>query len=305
MPNRTSRRDFLKQFSTAAFLTAVGRLQATAGPEIADIAAVQGGPMPALKKALQLVGGIKKFIKPNSTVFLKPNISFPNPDTYASTTNPLVVKAMAQIALDAGAKRVLVADHTMRDAALCFKRTGIQSALDDLPNVKLLALDRESLYHEVPVANGKAVKNLKISKLLQRADLVINMPCAKSHVATDVSFGLKNLMGLIWDREFFHSGTDLHTAIAEMATVIKPQLTILDAVRALETNGPTGPGKVRELNTIVAGTDPLAVDAFGLTLANWNNRVLSPSTVKHLAHAAELKIGQPDLSKLTIVKTTV
>ena len=101
---------------------------------------------------------------------------------------------------------------------------------------------------------------MKIAKLLARCDVFINMPCAKSHAATQVSFGLKNLMGLIFDRTYFHSGTDLHTAIAELATVIKPHITILDATRALVTGGPTGPGKVQDMGTIIAGTNPLAVD---------------------------------------------
>ncbi|MBN1999644.1 DUF362 domain-containing protein [candidate division KSB1 bacterium] len=305
MLKKTPRRFFLKQAGASVLATAAHPLYAAEDPVPVDLGVVQGKIQPALEKALQLVGGIEKFIKPNSTVLLKPNISFPNPEIYASTTNPQVVRAMAQIVLNAGAKRVIVADHTMRDPSLCFKRTGIQAALEELENVKLLALDKDSLYEEVPVDKGQAIKKLKICKLLQRADVVINMPCAKSHVATDVSFGLKNLMGLIWDREYFHSGTDLHTAIAELATVIKPHLTILDATRALETNGPTGPGKVQELNTIVAGVDPLAVDAFALDLANWNNRVLTATTVKHLSHAIKLEIGQADLTKLNIIKTTV
>ena len=107
-------------------------------------------------------------------------------------------------------------------------------------------------------------------------------------------------MGLIWDRNYFHQGTDLHQGIAELATVIRPHLTIMDATRALVTNGPTGPGKVQDLNTIIAGVDPLAVDAYSLTIANWNNRSLTVDTVKHLAYAADLNVGETDLKKLVV-----
>jgi uncharacterized protein (DUF362 family) len=270
-----------------------------------DLAVVQGDQQKAIIKAFELLGSIKTFVKPNSTVLLKPNVSFPNPISFGSTTHPDVVKNVAQLCVDAGAKRVLVVDHTMRDSTQCFQRTGLQAALAEIENVKLIPLQRESMFTEVPIENGKALKSVKISKLLNRSDLIINLPCAKSHVATDVSFGLKNLMGLIWDRTYFHDSTDLHTGIAELATVIQPHLTLLDATRALVTNGPTGPGKVQELNTIIVGTDPLAVDAYAMTLTNWNNRSQSAQSVKHLTQAAKLGIGEIDIEKLTIQKVTV
>lgn len=112
-------------------------------------------------------------------------------------------------------------------------------------------------------------------------------------------------MGLIWDRQYFHSSTDLQSAIAELATVIRPQLTLLDATRALVTGGPTGPGKVQELNSIIAGTDPLAVDSYATTLVNWNNRSLNAHLVKHLSYASKIGIGAIDLKKIVIKKVSI
>jgi len=112
-------------------------------------------------------------------------------------------------------------------------------------------------------------------------------------------------MGLVWDRTFFHTGTDLHTAIAELATVIRPQLTLLDATHALVTGGPTGPGKVQELHTVIAGTNMLAVDVYTTTIVPWYNRSVTAHSVKHLALAAELGIGEIDEKKLSIVKESV
>lgn len=266
---------------------------------------MQGNPAAAVAKAFDLIGGIKKFINPNDMVLIKPNVSFPNPKNWGSTTNPAVVKAVAQLVIEAGASRVIVADNTMRDGMICFERTGLIDELKALEQVKVIPLQQESHFINVEVPNGQTLKSVKIAKLIQRCNVLINLPCAKSHAATDVSFGLKNLMGLIWDREYFHQGTDLHTAIAELATVIRPQLTILDATRALVTGGPTGPGKIQELNTIIASTDPLAVDAYAASLVNWNNRSTDAHSIKHLSHAAKLGVGDIDLDKINIKKENV
>ena len=270
-----------------------------------DLAVVQGYPKEAVARAVELLGGIDNFVRPNATVLLKPNVSFPNPSTWGTTTSPEVVRAMAELALEAGARRVIVADNTMRETDICFHKTGLVDALEGMENVKVIPIQKENYFTDVSVPNGKALKTVKIAKLIQRADAVINLPCAKSHSATQVSFGLKNLMGLIWDRAYFHQGTDLHSAIAELATVIRPELTLLDATRALVTAGPTGPGKVQELNTVLASTDPLAVDAYATSLAPWNNRSLMADAVKHLNHAAELGVGEMDLKKVNIRKVTV
>jgi uncharacterized protein (DUF362 family) len=303
-----TRREFIKVIGATALLTgafkhAIGQSEAvTTAP---DLIVIKGPVETAVAKIFDQLGGIAKFVTPNSIVMLKPNVSFPNPKTFGSTTSPEVVKAVAEAVLKAGAKRVLVADHTMGDSALCFQKTGIEAAVASLPNVKIMSLDQESLYVEVPVPNGVALKAVKIAKLIDKCDLFINMPCAKSHLSTQVSFGIKNLMGAIWDRQFFHSGTDLNTAIAELATVIKPHLTILDATRCLVTGGPTGPGKVQEAGTLIAGTDPLAVDVYAASLVNWNNRTTDAGTIEHLVSAAKLGVGQSDLKKLTIAQLTV
>lgn len=273
--------------------------------EPVTLAVVQGNPAAAISRAFDLIGGITRFVSPNDMVLLKPNVSFPNPETWGSTTNPDVVRAVAQLVIEAGASRVMVADNTMGDGMNCFERTGMIGELKAIERVKVIPLQQESYFAAVEVPNGKAIKSVKIAKLIQRCNVLINLPCAKSHVATDVSFGLKNLMGLIWNREYFHQGTDLHTAIAELATVIRPQLTILDATRALVTGGPTGPGKIQELNTIIASPDPLAVDAYAASLTNWNNRSTDAQSIKHLSQAAKIGVGEIDLNKVAIKKETV
>ncbi|MDP2981930.1 MAG: DUF362 domain-containing protein [Candidatus Latescibacter sp.] len=270
-----------------------------------DLAVVQGDTARAAARAIELFGGMERFVRPNDTVLLKPNVSFPNPPRMGSTTSPELVKAVAELALKAGAVRVIVADNTMRGSAACFEATGIQAAFAGSEKAKIISLDRESSFTEIEVPHGKALKKVMIARLIGRCNVVINLPCAKSHSATEVSFGLKNLMGLIWDRQFFHTGADLHWGIAELATVMRPHLTILDASRALITAGPTGPGKVQELRTVIAGTDPLAVDAYAVSLAAWNNRSLDARSVLHLSHAYTLGVGKIDVTKMAVVKESV
>jgi len=309
----TRRKFFRKTYQAIQKLTACGLLfpslsfakNSNSEDKLVDLAVIKGEPEKSISKAFELLGGIENFIKPNSIVLLKPNVCLPNPESWGTTTNPGVIRAVSQLALKAGAKRIIIADNTLREGEVCFSRTGIRDAINDLKKVKILSLQKESYYEEIKTHEGMALKSVKIAKLIKKSDVVINIPCAKSHVATQVSFGLKNLMGLIWDRAYFHDSTDLHTAIAELATVIRPNITILDATRALITGGPTGPGKVIELNTIIAGSDPLAVDSYTTTLSNWNNRSLSAKTVKHLYHASELGVGQVDLEKLNIRELSI
>ena len=308
MSKQITRRKFIKVTGAGAVASLAlpsFRSFAKANSQQVELAVVQGKPVEAVIRAFDLIGGIEKYVNPNDMVLLKPNVSFPNPKNWGSTTNPEVVKAVAQLVIEAGASRVIVADNTMREGMICFERTGLINELKEIEQVKVIPLQQESYFAEIEVPNGTALKTVKIAKLIQRCNVLINLPCAKSHAATDVSFGLKNLMGLIWDREYFHQGTDLHTAIAELATVVRPQLTILDATRALVTGGPTGPGKIQELNTIIASTDPLAVDAYTASLVNWNNRSTDAQSIKHLAYAAKIGVGEIDLDKIKIKKETV
>jgi uncharacterized protein (DUF362 family) len=123
----------------------------------------------------------------------------------------------------------------------------------------VIALNDERFYQSVSVPQGKVIKRLKVMKEVMSCDVFINLPAAKSHSATGVSLGMKGLMGVIWDRGYFHAKVDLHQAIADLSSVIKPTLTIIDASRALITGGPSGPGKVERLDTIIAGVDPVAL----------------------------------------------
>jgi uncharacterized protein (DUF362 family) len=243
---------------------------------------------------------MRRFVKPGHVVAIKPNASFETHPDLGATTHPDLLAAVLEACFEAEARRVLVVDHTMTQPERCFERSGAADAVSGFPKAKLVSLDSEKSYREVDVPAGKVLHTTQIPVVLQKADVFINLPTAKSHSATGMSLGLKNLMGLVWDRHCFHNDMDLHAAIADLGTVLRPHLTILDAMRILKTGGPRGPGQVDPFNGVVAGVDPVAVDAYGVGLSPWNGQTYRADQVAHLRHAARHGLGTLKLDTLWI-----
>ena len=294
-----TRRKFIKTGTVAAG-AAVTSGNALAGAKPPLVVVSKGKPEESVYKAVKVLGGMEKFVNSGDRVVLKPNIGFPNPPEWSTTTHPDVVKAVAGLCIKAGAQRVIILDHPLRDSQICKERTGIEKAVKGMKGVVLAMLDDAKFYKETPVPGGSELKSTAIMKEVLRANCLINIPTAKSHSATGVSLGIKNLMGLVWDRMAFHEKMELNRAIAEQLIVIKPKLTIVECIYVLLTRGPSGPGKTEELNTIVASTDPVAADSYTVGLARWYNKEFKGSQVKHIKIAHELGFGEIDISKMTI-----
>ena len=274
--------------------------------EEVDLAVISGEPAAATRKALEALGGIARFVKKGQRVVIKPNMSFAKTPDFAASTHPLVVVAVAQACLEAGAREVLVLDHTLQRAELCLERTGIRDACKQhVPGVHVLALQDRKFFREIRIPQGKVLDRVEVLTDILDNAVLINVPVAKSHSATGVSLGLKGLMGLIWDRESFHSQFNINQAIADLATVIKPHLTILDATRAMASGGPGGPGDVKKPNLIVAGVDPVAVDSYGVGIVPWYGQSFKGRQVEHLLIAHERGLGKIDVEKLKITKGAV
>ncbi len=307
MKRTLSRRDFIKRGAGASAALGLGTVFSwtdVLGQEDVAPALVQvRGPVEAaVHKAVDLLGGMSTFVHKGQRVLLKPNVSLAAPPEWGATTSATVVRTVAEMCLQAGARRVVIFDHTLRSPALCLEQTGLERAVQDLKDVVLVLPDKHRFFTPVDVPSGSALAQVEVAKEVLKSDVIINLPTAKSHSATDVSLGLKNLMGLVWDRGYFHQGTDLHQAIAELSTVIRPDLIIVDATRALVTGGPGGPGRVLELETIVAGLDPVAVDSYMVQMAPWQNRSLTGKQVAHIAAAHNLGLGQIDINQGQITK---
>ena len=298
-----TRRKFLKMAAVGAALTVANKSSFTFAKEEYDLAVASGEPVDATKKALEAIGGISRFVKKGQRVILKPNMSFTRTPEFGATTHPVVVATVARACMEAGANQVLVIDHTLHRAELCLERTGIREACKNISGVHVLTLQERKFFQEIKVPQGKVLERVEVIKeVLDHSTVLINIPVAKSHSATGVSMGIKGLMGLIWDRESFHSRYNMNQALADLATVIKPHLTILDATRALTSGGPGGPGTVMKPNLVIAGIDPVAVDSYGVSIVPWYGQNFKGRQVEHLLMTHQRGLGKIDIDQLKILK---
>ena len=250
-------------------------------------------PQTLIEKGLRQLGGIGRLVKHGSSVVIKPNFSVAQRPEVAATTNPVLVAAVVRQCLAAGAKEVEVIDYPF-SGPQCLVISGIEAAVRGAGG-KAFNIDSESHFTEVNMKQAILKKALYSTDVL-KADVLINMPILKNHSLTTVTMALKGMMGLVWDRGFFHS-TDLFQTIAELNAYRKPDLIILDAIRGIIDNGPTGPGRIRTWKQVIFGVDPVAVDAYGALLYG-----VQPSAVRYIADAAHLGVGEIDLKKLTVKK---
>jgi uncharacterized protein (DUF362 family) len=298
-----TRRGFVGGSVAAVAALKYGRSFAGSEPDIADITGTDCAKM--VTAALAALGGIGKFVKKGDFVVIKPNAAFANPPAWGTTTHPDTVAAIAKACLDAKAKQVLILEFPQAKGEKCLERCGLNAALANVPGVKIKLLSDAADFQKVDIKGGIALKTVEIAKALRSADVFINVPAAKSHFQATVSFGMKNHMGLILDRQIFHTGMDLHQGIADLGRVIVPHLTILDATRALLTNGPAGPGDTSTPGRIVAGVNCVSVDAYGLTVAKFNNKNLTPADVRHIELAGKAGLGQIDIGRMKVKRVTV
>lgn len=297
-----TRREFLKTASTSLAVGLVGRaMPALAAPDH-DLVVVSGDPAAATRKAVEALGGMSRFVQKGQRVVLKPNMSFASGPERASNTHPAVVYAVAEMCLAAGAEQVMIVDNPLQTAELCLRRAGVADACKGLKNTYVQMFTDRKFYREIKVPQGKVLDRIEVIKEVLDSPVLICLPQAKSHSNTGISMGIKGLMGLIWDRWSFHSRYNINEALADLATVLRPKLTILDATRALTTGGPGGPGEVVKPNLVVAGVDPVAVDAFGVGVAPWYGQQFKGRQVEHLVAASQRGLGKIDVDGLNILR---
>jgi len=229
-------------------------------------------------------------------VIVKPNIcnAYNGPE-YASTTNPEVVAAIVALCLGAGAKRVRVMDFPFGGAAKdAYKKSGIAEAVEAAGGQ--MELMNTLKYRAMDIPNAQALKKTEIYGDILTADVIINVPIAKHHSMATLTLGLKNLMGTVKDRGALHA-SGLPQSIVDLATVVKPQLTVIDATRILVANGPTGGNlnDVKQMDTIIASADVVAADAYAATLFG-----LTAADVAHIKLASERGLGTMDLDSIKI-----
>lgn len=261
-----------------------------------DLVAIKGGePDVMFDKGIQSLGGIKTFIKKGQTVVVKPNIGWDANPERAANTNPLLVKRIIQHCFEAGAKDVYVFDHTCDNWKRCYTNSGIESAVKDAGG-KVVSGESESYYQQVSVKSGKKLTNAKVHELILESDVFINVPILKHHGGADLTISMKNLMGNVWDRGYWHRN-DLHQCIADFTSFRKPDLNIIDAYFVMKRNGPKGVSKedVLTLKSQIISTDIVAADAAAAKLFN-----SEPEDIEYIRLAHEMKLGNKNLDELNI-----
>jgi len=264
-----------------------------------DLAVVKGeSPSLITREAVKILGGMGRFINKGEKVMIKPNIGWDRKPEQGACTNPDVVKALVEMCLEAGAGKVTVMDNPCNPARRTYVRSGIARAAKDA-GAKVPFPNKHKL-KKTPLG-GKTLKEWEVFSDFLEVDKIINVPAAKHHSLSRVTLGMKNWLGALGgNRNALHQGLD--SAVVDLAAFFKPALTVLDAYRILHRNGPQG-GRASDVKlnqTVVAGVDFAAVDAFGATYFD-----IPPSELRFLQLARERGLGEIDLEKVKIEKRTI
>ena len=305
-----NRRDFLKKTAAAGFgagLLLLPKGLRNAAAHLAaeerypDLAALKGGtPHSMFERGIRLMGGMERFVKKGQTVVIKPNMSWDLAPEYASNTSPELVAAVIKHCKDAGAKKVIVMDHSIDYWERSGKNSGVLAAATNAGALYAPA-EREGYYQRVAISSGRRLKETKIHESLLECDVFINVPVLKSHGGAGITIAMKNLMGCVWNRQAYHSA-GLQSCIADFLYAKKPDLNIVDAFRVITRNGPRGGSlaDVAQVGSLIISPDIVAADTAASMLVGRKQ-----GEVEYIRLAAEAGFGQMDLSKLNIQRVTV
>jgi uncharacterized protein (DUF362 family) len=292
-----NRREFLKTAVITGVATIIppvlSNLAAASYPDIT----VATGPDPAkiTLAAVNALGGMKRFISRGDIVLVKPNMGWDRAPQFAANTNPFVVGAVVRMCFDAGASRVKVFDNPCDNAKSCYTASGIMAEAQKNGAEVIYMEDRKFI--EVDI-RGNTLKKWPIYKDALEAGKIINIPIAKDHGISRLTLSMKNMMGVMGGRRGkLHRNIDEN--LVDMARFMRPALTIIDAVRILTANGPTGGSlkDVKKLDMVIAGTDMVAIDSYGATLFG-----LKGSDLGCVKLASAAGIGRMDIENLKIQK---
>lgn len=250
----------------------------------------------AVRRSVDLVGGIRRFVRSGERILLKPNLLKASCPQEAVTTHPEFVRSVIRLVKEAGGHPIVGDSPGIGDIRKVAERSGLLSVLQEegVP----LADFREP----VAVRNRGRFQHFDIARPVVEADGIINLPKLKTHGMTVLTGAIKNLFGCVPGKRkvqwHFNTGVD-HRAfmlmLVELAAVVRPRLTIMDAVVGMEGNGP-GSGDPREIGVVLAGGDPVAVDAVSGAVVG-----IAPERLPVLRAAGEAGIGEPGLDRIRVV----
>jgi uncharacterized protein (DUF362 family) len=267
-----------------------------------DLVVARGGDDPEVlvRRAIAALGGMEQFIPKGAKVVIKPNICTAyHPYEYASTTNPWVVGALVKMVLEAGAGDVTVMDYPFGGSAEdAYAISGIKEQVEAAGGK--MAVMSSLKFKETEIPKGKKIKKWPIYEDVLNADVLINVPIAKDHGLAKLTLGMKNLMGVVQNREGLHSS--IGQRLADLTSQVYPTLTIIDSIRMLSYGGPTGGdlNAVKKLDTIIASRDIVAADSYAASLFD-----MQPDELSYVKAGVEMGLGRSDLQNLKIEEVAV
>ena len=261
-----------------------------------------------VEQAIEGLGGMKRFVKKGDVVWVKPNIGWDRVPELAGNTNPEVVAALIKMCLDAGAKTVKIGDNPVHAAAKTYVSSGIEAVAKQL-GAEVVYLDKNR-YKDTELKGGERLKSLLLYPDILDCDFVINVPVAKHHRLSGATLVMKNYMGVMDNRQPLHQ--DFASCLTDLTRHMmqhykgRPPLNVLDAVRIVVTNGPSGgkPDDVAVRTTVAASTDPVALDALGIELLGKDPAEMKKAT-SIVKYAADSGLGKAKYRELALKELAV
>lgn len=297
--NEITRRDFLKTSLAGAVAATFGGSVLAEEPAGSEVIVVHGADAAAMLAAgVERLGGWSAFVKKGKKVTLKVNAAWANPPEHGSNTSPELVEACVKACLGAGAGEVVLPENPCSPPEQAFEMSGIARAVKSAGG-RMISLRDDRLFKHVELPGAKTLKQADVAVDVLETACLINMPVAKHHGSAGLSLSMKNWMGSIKDRGFWHS-KGLHQCIADFSTLVRPNLVIIDALRIMLDSGPRGPGKLEHPGLLILSRDPVAADAYSATLFR-----KEPSDIHHIRLAGEMNIGCADVSRIKVTRLDV
>lgn len=262
-----------------------------------DMIAIMGGnPDAMFDLGIQELGGMGTFVQKGQKVLVKPNIGWDVIPELAANTNPLLVKRIIEHCFKAGAKEVYVFDHTCDNWANTYRNSGIEKAAKSA-GAKIVPANSENYYQAIEIPGGVKLKKAKVHEILLEADVFINVPVLKDHNSTRMTACLKNNMGIVWDRGYWHSN-NLHQCIADYALFEKkPVLNVIDCYNVMVKHGPQGVSKedLVLMKSQIITTDWVAGDTAAAKMLG-----VDPQKIDYIPIAHKMGLGTMNLDSLNI-----
>ncbi|MFH0940187.1 MAG: DUF362 domain-containing protein [Planctomycetota bacterium] len=299
--SRFTRRDFIGLGIGAAAMTLTPSLLFGDEEDKKNVWVFHGKDKKKLIAAcLKIISENGGFGKNAKKLALKVNAAWSRTPEQGANTHPELVDAFLGGVKEFGISDVILPENPCNRGAEAFKRSGIIAVVEK-HQFKMIDLQaQKGHYTKTAIPKGKKLVEAMVAKDFLETDVVINMPVAKHHGGTMLSIAMKNWMGAVEDRGFWHKNT-IHQCIADFATLLQPRWTIVDATRIMIDHGPQGPTKnMKYPDIVILSKDQVAADAYASTLF-----LDKPSKVEYIRIAGEMKIGENDIARMNIIKKDV